>query len=129
MAEAIAKGASNKPDITVELSYHIDAQELTNYDAVFFGAPTYRAEMPIDFKNLFLEVKEKKINLQNKIGAAFGSYGWSGEAPQAVTDILKSLGMQVKEPPIKAKLKPEQNTLEECESLGRAVADELAKTK
>ena len=45
--------------------------------------------MPIDFKNLFEEAAAKGINLKGKIGAAFGSYGWSGEAPQQVLDILQ----------------------------------------
>jgi flavorubredoxin len=125
MAEAVAKGASGNPNITVDLAYHINAEDLEKYDAILIGAPTYRAQMPLDFKNLFEEAKSKKINLQDKVGAAFGSYGWSGEATQAVIDMLKSLGLQVIEPPIRAKLRPDEKSLEECFSLGKTVASKI----
>ncbi len=45
--------------------------------------------MPVDFKNLFEEAAVKGINLKGKMGAAFGSYGWSGEAPKLILEIMK----------------------------------------
>ena len=45
---------------------------------------------PIDFKNLFEEAAVKGISLKGKIGAAFGSYGWSGEAPKLILEIMKN---------------------------------------
>jgi flavorubredoxin len=126
MANAVAEGAKSIQNIDVDLNYHIKPEELTNYDAVLVGAPTYRAEMPIDFKNLFEEASTKKINLKGKIGSAFGSYGWSGEAPQAVNEILKKFEMQVIEPPIRAKYKPDQQVLDACIDLGKRVAQQLS---
>jgi flavorubredoxin len=82
--------------------------------------------MPIDFNSLFEEASTKQINLKNKIGSAFGSYGWSGEAPQAVIEILRKFEMQVIEPPIRAKYKPDQQVLEACMDLGRRVAKQLS---
>ncbi len=129
MAQAVVKGAQNN-NTSVELSFHVnDAADLAAYDGIIFGTPTYRAQMPIDFKNLFEQVKAKNVNLKNKIGAVFGSYGWSGEAPQAVIDTLKGFGMQVIEPPIKCKLKPDQKVLEDCENLGKMIVDKLAGAK
>jgi flavodoxin I len=82
--------------------------------------------MPIDFKNLFEEASTKHVNLKNKIGGAFGSYGWSGEAPQAVIELLKKLEMQVIEPPIRTKYKPDQQALDACMDLGKKVAKQLS---
>jgi flavorubredoxin len=126
MANAVAEGAKSIQNVDVDLNYHIKPEELTNYDAVLVGAPTYRAEMPIDFKNLFEEASTKKINLKGKIGSTFGSYGWSGEAPQAVNEILKKFEMQVIEPPIRAKYKPDQQVLDACIDLGKRVAQQLS---
>ena len=114
MAKAVAEGAKSNPNVTVELSYHVDAEELANYEAILFGTPTYHTQMPIEIKNLLSDASTMKINLKNKIGSSFGSYGWSGEAPQAVIDILKKFEMQVLEPPIRAKYIPDQKTLDEC---------------
>ena len=35
------------------------------------------------------------LNLEGKIGAAFGSYGWSGEAIEVVQDYLKKTNLKV----------------------------------
>lgn len=37
----------------------------------------------------------KGMNLQGKIAAAFGSYGWSGEAIEVVQDYLNETNMNV----------------------------------
>ena len=125
MAKAVAEGAQSNQNVTVDLNYHIDAEELACYDAILVGTPTYHTQMPIDFKNLFEEASTKHINLKNKIGSAFGSYGWSGEAPQAVIEILKKLEMKVIEPPIRTKYKPDQQALDACIELGKRAAQQL----
>jgi flavodoxin I len=126
MAKAVAEGAKSNQNIAVDLSYHIEPEELANYDAILVGTPTFHNQMPIDFKNLFEEASTKKIDLKNKIGSAFGSYGWSGEATQAVIEILKKFEMQVIEPPIRAKYNPDQKTLDACIDLGKKVANQLS---
>lgn len=127
MAKAIAEGAQSISDTVIEMTYHIDdASTLSSYDAILFGAPTYRKEIPIDFKNLFDETATKNVNLKGKLGAAFGSYGWSGEAPQQVLDILKSkFGMQTPEPPLLAKYIPDQAALDASKVLGKKIAETL----
>jgi flavorubredoxin len=126
MAKAVAEGAKSNQNVTVDLEYRIEVEELASYDAILIGTPTYHTQMPIDFKNLFEEASTKQINLKNKIGCAFGSYGWSGEAPQAVIEILKKFEMRVIEPPIRAKYTPDQKTLDACLDLGKRVAQQLS---
>ena len=126
MAKAVAEGAQSVSDTVVELSYHVDASELSTYDAILFGAPTYRKEMPVDFKNLFEEAATKGISLKGKIGAAFGSYGWSGEAPKQVLEILQTqFGIQTPEPPLLAKYIPDPAALDSCRTLGKKIAETL----
>ncbi len=127
MAKAVAEGAKSNPNVSVELSYHVDAEELANYDAILFGTPTYHTQMPIEIEKLLGDASTMKINLKNKIGSAFGSYGWSGEAPQAVIDVLKKFEMRVLEPPIRVKYSPDQKALDECRELGKSVAEALSK--
>ena len=58
----------------------------------------------------------------NKIGAAFGSYGWSGESVKNMTDVLKDLKMTVVHPGLKVQYVPTHEKLRECYELGETVA-------
>ncbi len=125
MAKAIVQGAQTVPGVEVHLEFHIEPQELVGYDAIIVGAPTYRKEIPVDFKNLFEEAAKQGVILKGKIGAVFGSYGWSGEATKQVLEIMRKFEMQVTEPSIDAKYIPNQAELEKCRSLGKRVSESL----
>jgi len=87
MAKAVEEGARTIRDVEVELEYHVLPETLGNFDAIAVGVPTYHHDMTIGIKNLFEEAAIKNVNLKDKIGAAFGSYGWSGEAPRLILEI------------------------------------------
>jgi flavorubredoxin len=126
MAKAIAEGVKSAGSVKVELNYYIDAEELDKFDVVLVGAPTYHHDMPIDTKKLFEEAAVKNISLKGKVGAAFGSYGWSGEAPKFVLEIMKNkFEMQVMETPLLVKYEPDQNTLGMCRDFGKRVSESL----
>ena len=126
MAQAIAEGARNVDEIDVELSYHVEAEELSDFDAILIGAPTYHHDMPLDMKTLFEEAAVRGTNLKNKVGSAFGSYGWSGEAPKLLLEIMKNkFEMQVIEPPLLAKDAPDEKMLDICRGLGKLVSETL----
>ena len=126
MANAVSEGAQNIGNVDVELSFHVDAESLNRYDAILIGAPTYHHDMPVDFKNLFEEAALQGLNLKGKLGSAFGSYGWTGEAPRLILETMKNkFEMQVIEPPLLAKYIPDQNTLNACKDLGKKVSESL----
>ncbi|WJE52484.1 FprA family A-type flavoprotein [Bacillus cereus] len=62
-------------------------------DAVFIGSSTKYADMIGNLEEILIEMKE--MNLEGKIAAAFGSYGWSGEAIEVVQDYLNETNMNV----------------------------------
>ena len=126
MAKAVAEGANAVQGVEVKLNYYVTPESLSNFDAIIVGTPTYHHEMTIDMKKLFEEAAAKDINLKGKIGAAFGSYGWSGEAPKLVIEIMKNkFQMQITEPPLLIKYTPDQNGLERCRDLGKKIAERL----
>jgi len=130
MAEAVAEGARAVQGVDVELRYYAKPEELIDFDAVVVGVPTYHHDMTIDIKNLFEEAALKTISLKDKVGAAFGSYGWSGEAPGLVLEIMKNkFGMNVVESPVLVKYAPDQAGLDKCRQFGKEIAERLmAKT-
>jgi len=126
MAKAIAEGARINDDVNVELSYHVDPEDLTIFDAIIVGTPTYHHEMAVEFKNLFEEAAVKGISLKGKVGAAFGSYGWTGEAPKLIMEIMKyKFEMQVSETPLLARYLPDQKMLADCKAFGKRIAETL----
>jgi len=62
----------------------------------------------------------KGLKPLNKIGAAFGSYGWSGEAPKQITQELEAMKFDIVEP-VKHQYIPDGNALEASYELGRAI--------
>jgi flavorubredoxin len=126
MAKAVAEGAKTVPKVEVELNYYVAPETLSNFDAILVGIPTYHHNMTVDMKMLFEEVAVRNVNLKGKIGASFGSYGWSGEAPKLVLEIMKNkFEMQVIEPPLLIRYTPDQTGLEKCKEFGKKIAERL----
>jgi flavorubredoxin len=124
MARAVADGAKSVRATEVELNYYVPEEDVAKYDAVLIGTSTYHHDMPGTIKNYFEEVAVKNVNLKGKVGAAFGSYGWSGEAPKLILEILKNkFEMNVTEAPLLAKYVPDQAILEKCFQLGKRIAE------
>ena len=127
MAKSVADGARSVQGTDVEINYYVPQEELSSFDAIMVGSPTYHHDMPGTIKNYFEEAAAKNIVLKGKTGAAFGSYGWSGEAPRLVIEILKNkFGMNVTEPPLLNKYTPDQTALEKCYALGKRIAEGFA---
>lgn len=129
MAKAITEGIKAIQGVEAELNYFATPEMLGNYDAILIGIPTYHHDMTIDMKSLFEEIAVKNINLKTKIGAAFGSYGWSGEAPRLALEIMKNkFEMDVTEPPLLVRYTPDQGALEKCKEFGKRIAERLMHT-
>ncbi len=126
MAKAVAEGAKATGKAHVELSYFVEADDLNGFDAVLVGVPTYHHDIPIDIKMLFEEAAARSVGLKGKVGATFGSFGWSGEAPKLVEEIIRNrFQMTVAQQPILTKYEPNLRTLEACRALGIKIAETL----
>ena len=67
----------------------------------------------------------KGLRFQNKVGAAFGSFGWNAQSVRIIEEHLKSCKIPVVAPGVTAKWQPKPNSLDECRALGRAVAEAM----
>ena len=63
--------------------------DLDGFDGYVFGSATYHGEMLQGMKT-FLFLAEK-ANLEGKVGGAFGSFGWSGEANDRIFETMKHI--------------------------------------
>jgi flavorubredoxin len=97
--------------------------EVLDAGAILIGSPTLN-------NNLFPTVSDlltylKGLKPQNKVAAAFGSYGWSGEAAKMITKELEEMKFKVVDPGVRVQFVPDKEGLEACRELARKVAKEL----
>lgn len=59
---------------------------------------------------------------KNRIGCAFGSYGWSGVVAPAIEKVLKETGIEVKQSALSVQYSPDDNEVERCFEFGREFA-------
>ena len=128
MARAVEEGAKSVVGIDVEMKYFVRPEELKEADAIILGMPTYYHDISADMKNLLKGASNQNINLKGKVGGSFGSYGWSGEAPNLLAEIMKNrFEMDVIEPALRIKYNPDKKGLEECRKLGITIAEKTLK--
>ncbi len=128
MAMAVEEGAKSVAGVNVEVKYFARPEDLAEADAIVLGMPTYHHDIGFDMKKLLEEVAIKRLDLKGKVGAAFGSYGWSGEAPRMLLEIMKNkFEMETVEPVVVVRYNPDEKGLEECRKLGKTVAGKTVK--
>lgn len=95
VAKAIEEGMAEAGiEVLSRRTVGATASDVKDVDAVILGSPTYHGDMIGSMKTFLFEME--KADLKGRIGAAFGSYGWSGESIQMLTDTMKHIfGMNV----------------------------------
>ncbi len=64
----------------------------------------------------------KGLRPRGKVGAAFGSYGWSGESVKLLNQYLQEIQAEIIGEGIRVKYVPDEKVLADCVELGRKVA-------
>jgi flavorubredoxin len=129
MAEAIRAGAEEEAGVRVSL-YDLEGGETEPFvdlieeaNALAFGSPTINGDAVKPVWDLLSSLAV--VNLKGKLGAAFGSYGWSGEAVRMIEDRMRGLKMRVPVAGLRLKLIPTDEELAECRVFGRKLAAAL----
>ena len=95
--------------------------DLDGYDGYVFGSATYHGEMLQGMKT-FLFLAEK-ANLEGKVGGAFGSFGWSGEANDRIFETMKHiLKMDLVGDTLRLKSSSLEGGMTMAQDYGRAIA-------
>ena len=95
-------------------------------DAIAIGSPTINGDAVKPVWNLLSSLNA--IELRGKYGAAFGSFGWSGEAVRLIEERLRGLKLRVPVPGVRARLIPTPEELAACRRLGVELAKHLSGT-
>ncbi len=100
---------------TTDVMTLIDSIEISH--GVLIGTPTLNAKAPHPILDLFSYFVV--LNVVNRLGGCFGSYGWSGEGVKVSEDIMKSMRMKLPQPAFTVKMTPSDHELSEAYQWGR----------
>ncbi|MCM8611893.1 FprA family A-type flavoprotein [Accumulibacter sp.] len=130
MAEAVVAGAESASTAAseVRISLHdLEGGEAAAFvdlieeaAALVFGSPTINGDAVKPVWDLLSSLTV--VDLKGKLGAAFGSYGWSGEAVPMIEERLRRLKLRVPLPGVRARLAPTGDDFAACHDLGREIA-------
>ena len=124
MAEAIVsgiceEGVTAKP-IHIRSSHRSEIMtEVMGAKGIIVGSPTIN-------NGLFPTVSDfltymKGLKPKNKISAAFGSYGWSGESVKLITQELESMKFDIIDPGMKVQYVPDREDIKACIEFGKKI--------
>ncbi len=124
LAEAIAAGINKEGVPTKPLhlrKWHRSEvmTEVFDAKAVVVGGPTLNNGLFPSLADFLCYMKGLKP--LNKIGAAFGSYGWSGESTKIIAKELKGMKFDMIDSGLKIQYVPDKEGLEQCYEYGRTI--------
>lgn len=129
MAEAVRDGAETVEGVRVSL-YDLEGCDpyafvdlIEEADGLALGTPTINGDAVKPIWDLLSSLTA--VDIQDKVGAAFGSYGWSGEAVRLVEDRLRGLKLEVPIEGLRVKLVPTDEELARSRDFGTRLATRL----
>jgi flavorubredoxin len=133
MADAVRAGAESVPGVRVSL-HDLEGGETQPFvdlieqaDGLVLGSPTVNGDAVKPVWDLLSSLTV--VDLRGKLGAAFGSYGWSGEAVPMIEDRLRGLKLRVPVPGLRVKLVPTDDELAASRAFGERLAQDLAQRR
>jgi len=99
--------------------------EVLDAGALIVGSPTLNNNILPQMADVMTYLKGLKP--ANLIGAAFGSYGWSGESVKHLEATLKEMKVEIAAESISVKHVPDNDVLEKCHEMGKTIAAQLLK--
>ncbi len=128
MAEAVGRGAEAAgAEVAVRSLQGLDIEaaldEIEAVDGLAVGSCTINGDALEHVWALFSALATIKV--KGKVGASFGSFGWSGEGPRMIADRMRGLRFRVPEEPLRVQLVPTEDDLAACEAFGMRLIETL----
>ena len=124
IGEGLVEGGASVKDMPLGVRHRSDVMaEILDAGALLVGTPTINNHMfptVADFLTYVGGLKPKGL-----VGAAFGSFGWSGEGARQVKDHLAAMNVELVAVPLECKYVPGPEDLARCRALGVEVARRL----
>lgn len=99
--------------------------EVLDSKAVILGSATLNNNIMPAMADIVTYMKG--LRPKDKIGAAFGSYGWSGEAVKHLNAFMEEMKFDIVDQGVRIKNVPAHETLKDCVELGRNIGKAIKK--
>lgn len=124
MAKAVAEGLHEEGIsyrlLDLRVNHRSDVMtDVLNSSAIVLGCPTLNNGLLPRMAGFLMYMRG--LRPTNKIGAAFGSYGWSGESVKLMNQAMQEMKFTICHEGIKVQYVPEHEQLHDCVELGRKV--------
>ncbi len=129
LAHKIADGLRQSCDFVIDIcdieSVHFSRLEdkIAHCSGIILGSPTINQNILPQIYQFFAAVNP--IRDRGKLAAAFGSFGWSGEAAKMIETNFSMLKLKVFDQNVMVKFKPHEPEFERCLSFGKSFADKM----
>ena len=98
-------------------------KEMLDSKGFLFGSSTHDNDMLPTMAG-FLEFL-KGLKPQNRLAAAFGSFGWAGGAVKNMEKIIQEAEIEIAQPAIAVKYVPDANEIKTCYEFGKGFAEKV----
>jgi len=124
IGEGLAAGGASVKDMPLGVRHRSDVvAEILDAGALVVGTPTINNHMFPTVADFLAYVEGLKP--RNLVGAAFGSFGWSGEGARQVKEHLAAMNVELVAEPLTCKYVPRDEDLRRARALGAEVAQRL----
>jgi flavorubredoxin len=129
LAEKIADGLRQSCDFNIDICdietvpFSELEDKIAHCSGIIVGSPTINQNILPQIYQLFAAVNP--IRDKGKLAAAFGSFGWSGEAVKMIETNFTMLKLKVFEQNVRIKFKPHEEEFVQCNTFGKAFADKM----
>jgi len=132
VGQAIAKGITDAGAAAETINCEFTSAEtirqvIERSDGFIVGSPTLAGHAPTQIQTalgVIISTAEK-----TKLGGAFGSFGWSGEAVDMLENKIQDAGYQLGMETIRVKFKPTDEVLKQCEDAGEQFVTAVQRSK
>lgn len=131
MGKIIAEGVlagGGRPSILSAGGVHRSdiAVELLHAGALIAGSPTLNNTLFPTMADVLFYLKG--LRRRNLVGAAFGSYGWSGEAVGQIRQLMEDMNVEILSE-LKTQYVPDNQAVDDCYQLGVSIGRRLSENK
>ncbi|SPF44478.1 Nitric oxide reductase [Syntrophobacter sp. SbD1] len=121
IAEGLKEGGLDFKLLNLKLNHRSDIMtEVLDSRALVLGSATINNGMMPAMADLLSYMKG--LRPAGKVGAAFGSYGWSGEAVKLLSEAMREMNITLIGEGVRVRYSPKREDLDKCVELGRQVA-------
>jgi len=101
--------------------------ELLDSKAILLGSSTLNNNMLPRVADLLCYMKG--LRPAPKLAAAFGSYGWGGEAVKLINAAFEEMKFEIIDPGLRVNYVPSEEDLAKCTELGKATARRIIESR